>query len=548
MSEGLDNLSTELQSQVRNQHGHLLSQSVHAGKLGNSLDSVICHMERLQNGAERLKSQVNTPFNLLENQTKVLEHLHEASHLLRQTGRFLQLYRKLKITKLPYDQAIILYEIEPLIDDTDLSKIEFIKDERSSIVSIRLRLISVATLDLTNGLKNGSEEQVTNGLQILSNLQKLKSSVEGFVETFINDIKQSIKDCFTGNDVTSLNASKQSSKSAGSRGPGKVPTLTTSQNFRVKLWTSLDWLFDEEIYGFCQQIILLQKSLKNVNFINSESTETTEMEIEKKFWLNLEELLKKSFRDCPIHISQCLQQQLPKLLAAARGLQSKLDNRFIFQNSTFEALESGYLEKCAINLKSALIGTDCPTQESVDVLVRSASTELSAALVDEGICFLVAGAFSACNKDFWTKIEAHVKLGTDSQQVLDNPNASQIQNTTLANTIYYHNVMVRRMISNLGSNFIETSAGEKILNDLSSGQVLVLAILQQLIGSMNSAVNIILLSMHREPGLNNASSSSGSSLYMKELVDFLQRAWSSHISAFNDKKCIEEWLVQFIYS
>lgn len=57
-------------------------------------------------------------------------------------------------------------------------------------------------------------------------------------------------------------------------------------------------------------------------------------------------------------------------------------------------------------------------KEAVDGLVRAASTELSAALVDNRLCLLVAAAFNACNKDFWTKIEGHIKLGTDSEQVV----------------------------------------------------------------------------------------------------------------------------------
>lgn len=78
--------------------------------------------------------------------------------------------------------------------------------------------------------------------------------------------------------------------------------------------------------------------------------------------MNLQSLLKVSFTDCGAHIAQSLQQDLPKLLASARGLQAKFGTKFIFDNSVFEPLEPGYLEKCGTNLKSSLAGTDCPTQ------------------------------------------------------------------------------------------------------------------------------------------------------------------------------------------
>lgn len=57
-------------------------------------------------------------------------------------------------------------------------------------------------------------------------------------------------------------------------------------------------------------------------------------------------------------------------------------------------------------------------KDAVDSLVQAAGTELSAAFIDNRLSMLVAAAFVACNRDFWTKIEAHVKFGTDSQQVV----------------------------------------------------------------------------------------------------------------------------------
>lgn len=198
------------------------------------------------------------------------------------------------------------------------------------------------------------------------------------------------------------------------------------------------------------------------------------------------------------------------------------------------------MEKCATNLKFSYSESgNCPNNDDIDNLIRTASSELSAAFVDTHLCLLVANVFNACNKDFWVKIESQVKLGTDSQQVVDTLNSSQIVNISLANTIFYHNECVNRMIINMGSNFGNSIAAQNILNELNYGKTLAFAIIQQLIESMNSTVNIILLSMHREPGLNSDKISiAGPSLYMKELNDFLSRAWSIHILPFNDKQCI----------
>lgn len=170
LAEGVEQLSNELQSQVRQQHGTLLSQASHASKLSLAVDALKSHMSQLEAGAERLKAQVNGPYAMLENQTRVLARLHEASHLLRQTGRFLQLFRKLQSASknLPA-QAAILFEMEPLLEDKQLSSVDYIAEERSAAVTAKQKLTNLANRDLANGLKavsEASEKKVINSLQV----------------------------------------------------------------------------------------------------------------------------------------------------------------------------------------------------------------------------------------------------------------------------------------------------------------------------------------------------------------------------------------------
>lgn len=166
LSDGLDKISLELQSQVRQQHGALLSQASHAGKLSSALDAVCGHMERLQAGADRLKNHMHGPFEQVQHQTHVLERLHAASHLLRQTGRFLQLTRKLNSTSDAKIQSTLLNELEPLANDTSLAKVTFIREERVAVLQARQRMNTMANNELLTGLKAESETQVTNSLQV----------------------------------------------------------------------------------------------------------------------------------------------------------------------------------------------------------------------------------------------------------------------------------------------------------------------------------------------------------------------------------------------
>lgn len=149
---------------------------------------------------------------------------------------------------------------------------------------------------------------------------------------------------------------------------------------------------------------------------------------------------------------------------------------------------------------------------------------------------------------------------------VDIPNAAQIRNTQLANTIHYHAEQTRRMVQNLGNSFANSAAAEIILKDLSKNDKLIRTIVHQLFGkpiiiwfwaykltysrcfidSMNAATKTILLSMHREPGLNSekptpASTNAAPSLYMKELQEFMHRSWNLHIVGFSDRQCVELW-------
>lgn len=126
--------------------------------------------------------------------------------------------------------------------------------------------------------------------------------------------------------------------------------------------------------------------------------------------------------------------------------------------------------------------------------------------------------------------------------ISDVPNAVQLQNIIHSNTIFEHHVCVKRMLQNLGGDFLNTRSAQSIVESLEYGSKIVHKVVQQLCDSMKSAAAIILLSIHREPGLNSDRAvSSAPSLYMKELQEFLARAWDYHISPFHDKQLTESY-------
>ncbi|CAO1437696.1 unnamed protein product [Diamesa hyperborea] len=555
LSDGLDLISAELKQKIRQDYPKLIQNSSQAGKLMVALESLTVHMTQLQNSVDQLKKQVYGPYYQLENQIKILERLHNSTMLLRKVSRFLQLHQKLQNTTDLQKQAIILFELDFLVQDKDLMKIEIISEERTSVISSKQRLLHIANRDLTNGIQNNNEQAITKSLEIYRNLEMLETFLKNQTETYINDISQSIKQCFAGADLatlqkTSIKVTETTTLKTQSKGPGKVQTLTTSLNFRTKLLVGIEWLFTDELFSYCEQALAIQRCLKKVTsgFIG----DSPAREFLNNFSKSLSELLKNSFQDSQPHVLQNLQQNLPKLLASFNTLREKLSKEMEISKTIFSSLTSGYIEKCAGNLKISLSPTsDNITEDILDVMVKNATSELCVAQIDDDLCLSVIDVLCACNKDFWSKIKANIKLGTDAQQVIGIPNSVQIANINSANLIFHHSSAIEQMMVTLDLEKVNRNAFKRVKNNLSDGRSIIVSILSQLTQQMSSAINIILLSMHREPSINtNNITVTAPSLYMRELQEFLNRSWTSHMSPFNDKiavaQCAKDLSTKFI--
>ncbi|XP_053957434.1 conserved oligomeric Golgi complex subunit 5 [Anastrepha obliqua] len=546
LSKRLQNVNDDLHQQVREKHGALLQQATHAGRFDVALNTLANDVEQIRAAGQRLKTQIDAQYQHVDNQTRILGRLHELSHQLRSAGTLLSLTAKLRATKDVLKQAEIHYELGQLVDDEDLKQIEFVQNARAEVIASRQKLRNLTQMQLVTGLQERNEAQVVNSLKIFKNFNTLQKSLDNLVATFVTDLEQSLRECFAGTDISVLNKGETfnnaSSKTSNSmRGPGKTPMLTTTQNFRAKFWKSLHWLLYEELYESCEQVNLLKRGLDQIRQFGFDAGET--YDIHKNFWQAVQTLLKKSFVESPAHVTQTLQEGLAKLLTSARGLEERLDGEFLFDNDIFSTLEVGYISKCAANMKACLAGVDLPSNETVDNFIRVASTEISAALIDTRLTNSVVAVFIACGKELCTKLEAQLKLGADAKQVVDIPNFQQTQNVLLANILYYYKDSARRMLADLKVHFTKSksAAHHDIVKALEQTDILISTILQQIMDSILSTISIILLSMHREPGLNlEKISTSGPSMYMKELQEFINRVWVNHIGPFEDKEIVSK--------
>lgn len=507
-----------------------------------ALESLDGDLKHLKTNVESLKTNVYVPYAQLERQIKTLERLHNVTQLLRKIYRFLQLHKQMKDTKDLNEQATILYELEPLVQDKDLIKIDILIDERAAVINNKQRLLHIANRDLAKGIQENDDEGIRRSLQIYKNLNMLTTFLSNHIESNMNEIKQAIKQCFNGADLatlqkTSIKCSPTHIKSSSAgKLPGKVPQLSTSMNFRNKLLVALEWLFTDELFSFCEQAMAINRSLRRIT--SGLITENPGKDFIKKFSSSLCNVLKQSFKESPAHVLQNLQQSLPKLLCYFNIFQQKTPAEIELSKEIFSSLNSGYIEKCASNLK---IPNESISEEIVDQIVKNASAELTVSLIDDDLLESVANVLCACNQDFWNKINTIIKHGSDAEQVLTLPNATQVINVSHCNLIFNHRAGIESILTNTDLERKNKAIHVKIVKNLDEGRKISLSVLQPLKSQMMSTISIILLSMHREPSINTDNVNvTASSLYMRELQEFLNRSWTMHMIPFSDKSAISQ--------
>jgi len=59
---------------------------------------------------------------------------------MRKVQRFLELYRKLKETSELNKQALLVFELDGLVNDKDLMKINILIDERAAVINLKQKL------------------------------------------------------------------------------------------------------------------------------------------------------------------------------------------------------------------------------------------------------------------------------------------------------------------------------------------------------------------------------------------------------------------------
>ncbi|KAK9869808.1 hypothetical protein WA026_003539 [Henosepilachna vigintioctopunctata] len=389
---------------------------------------------------------------------------------------------------------------------------------------------------MNQGIINENIAQTASALQIFINLGSVNKILDNFMDSSLLECKQSIECAF---EIATSNKFKSNT--------GRV-SLTTSQGFRNKIWTELEKAFSEDIHQQCRRVKFLQTTLINMNFHGAE------IDIAEKFWESLGIIIKTQIENAHSSIQQMLEEDYPKLLRCYFDISKKLNyEHFSLNHTVLDKFETAYLSKSLTALleptQAMFASESCvPSHDDIDKIVRIISSNLSVALIEENLCDKISRNISKCIKMFAVKTEQQLDTSPESAQVIGGTaNVGQQKNVHLANRLHYFQTQIHRILFNMKESLLNAKI-EFMTDALNSLDILSGAIIQPLVVSINSTIETIIVTIHLEtdwtrlqvPNNKHVSSSP----YMKELTQFISRAFNTYLSHFENKdvllaKCSE---------
>uniref|UniRef100_A0A7N8X6G9 Component of oligomeric golgi complex 5 n=1 Tax=Mastacembelus armatus TaxID=205130 RepID=A0A7N8X6G9_9TELE len=525
----------------------------------------------------------------------LFSRLHSvACDLLRRIIRILYLSKRLQgqlqggsreITK----AAQSLNELDYLSHGVDLSGIEVIENDLLLISRARLEVENQAKRLLEQGMEIQNPTQVGTALQVFYNLGNLTETISSVVGGYRTTIKDNITSAL---DIKGLT---QSANPRGAPGRAALPTPGNTAAFRAALWTNLEKLMDQ-ICAACRQVQHLQKVLmkkrdpvSHVCFID-EIIKDGQPDILYTFWADVTNTLSEEFHratEASSFLKQAFEGEFPKLLrlynelwrrlqqysaslqgalTSSGGMETTLDftasetdNQDLFMHgkqdynpekalkNSLQLYEAAYLSKSLsrlfdpINLVFPMGGRNPPSNDELDSIIKTISSELNVASVDPNLSLAVAKNAAKTVQLFCVKSEQLLCTQGDASQVIGPLTEGQRRNVAVVNSLYRLQQAVtkvgRRVTVHLSFTAIISPILKKPVQALMSSAV------QPLLQSVSDSIEAIIITLHQEDFSGPLSSTDKPdvpcSLYMKELQGFISRVMDDYFKYF---QCID-----FIY-
>uniref|UniRef100_A0A8C4EGZ7 Conserved oligomeric Golgi complex subunit 5 n=1 Tax=Dicentrarchus labrax TaxID=13489 RepID=A0A8C4EGZ7_DICLA len=596
LAQGISQLDKELHSQVVARHEDLLSQATGIESLEGVLQMMQTRISALQAAVDRIRTKIVDPYNKIVARITQLARLQVACDLLRRIIRILYLSKRLQgqlqggsreITK----AAQSLNELDYLSQGVDLSGIEVIENDLLLISRARLEVENQAKRLLEQGMEIQNPTQVGTALQVFYNLGSLRETISSVVGGYRTTIQDNITRAL---DIKGLT---QPSKLVQLGAPGRavLPTPGNTAAFRAALWTNLEKLMDQ-ICAACRQVQHLQKVLMkkrdpvtHVCFID-EIIKDGQPDILYTFWNDVTNTLSEEFHratEASSFLKQAFEGEYPKLLrlynelwrrlqqysaslqgalTSGGGMDASLDitateadSQDLFTHGkqdynpekalkdSLQPYEAAYLSKSLsrlfdpINLVFPMGGRNPPSNDELDSIIKTISSELNVASVDPNLSLAVAKNAAKTVQLFCVKSEQLLCTQGDASQVIGPLTEGQRRNVAVVNSLYRLQQAVAKIISGLGS--CPAAAEEVLSSSLEGVQALMSSAVQPLLQSVSDSIEAIIITLHQEDFSGPLSSPDKPdvpcSLYMKELQGFISRVMADYFRHF---QCVD-----FIY-
>uniref|UniRef100_A0A8C9Z184 Conserved oligomeric Golgi complex subunit 5 n=1 Tax=Sander lucioperca TaxID=283035 RepID=A0A8C9Z184_SANLU len=594
LAQGISQLDKELHSQVVARHEDLLSQATGIESLEGVLQMMQTRISALQAAVDRIRTKIVDPYNKIVARITQLARLQVACDLLRRIIRILYLSKRLQgqlqggsreITK----AAQSLNELDYLSQGVDLSGIEVIENDLLLISRARLEVENQAKRLLEQGMEIQNPTQVGTALQVFYNLGSLRETISSVVGGYKTTIQDNITSAL---DIKGLT---QPTNPRGAPGRAVLPTPGNTAAFRAALWTNLEKLMDQ-ICAACKQVQHLQKVLMkkrdpvtHVCFID-EIIKDGQPDILYTFWNDVTKTLSEEFHratEASSFLKQAFEGEFPKLLrlynelwrrlqqysaslqgalTSSGGMDASLDitttdtdSQDLFTHGkqdynpekalkdSLQPYEAAYLSKSLsrlfdpINLVFPMGGRNPPSNDELDSIIKTISSELNVASVDPNLSLAVSKNAAKTIQLFCVKSEQLLCTQGEASQVIGPLTEGQRRNVAVVNSLYRLQQAVTKMISGLGS--CPPAAAEAISSSLEAVQVLMSSAVQPLLQSVSDSIEAIIITLHQEDFSGPLSCPDKPdvpcSLYMKELQGFISRVMADYFRHF---QCVD-----FIY-
>uniref|UniRef100_A0A672YBG8 Conserved oligomeric Golgi complex subunit 5 n=1 Tax=Sphaeramia orbicularis TaxID=375764 RepID=A0A672YBG8_9TELE len=542
LAQGISQLDKELHSQVVARHEDLLAQATGIESVKHNFNIVFfC----------RIRMKIVDPYTKIVARITQLARLQVACDLLRRIIRILFLSKRLQgqlqggsreITK----AAQSLNELDYLSQGVDLSGIEVIENELLLISRARLEVENQAKRLLEQGMEIQNPTQVGTALQVFYNLGSLRETITSVVGGYQTTIRDNITSAL---DIKGLT---QASTPRGAPGRAVLPTPGNTAGFRAALWTNLEKLMDQ-ICAACRQVQHLQTVLmkkrdpvSHICFID-EIIKDGQADILYTFWTDVTTTLTQEFyraTEASSFLKQAFEGEYPKLLRLYNELwrrlqqySSSLQGAVVSSGGvdgsvdmnpqhpekalkdSLQPYEAAYLSKSLsrlfdpINLVFPMGGRNPPSNDELDSIIKTISSELNVASVDLNLSLAVSKNAAKTVQLFCVKSEQLLCTQGDASQVIGPLTEGQRRNVAVVNSLYRLQQAVAKDIQALMSSAV-----------------------QPLLQSVSDSIEAIIITLHQEDFSGSLSNTEKPdvpcSLYMKELQGFISRVMADYFRHF----------------